>query len=49
MYIYIYIYSYIYIYTFIYIHLYIYIRSGICIPFVIIAPNETFIIVHDKS
>ena len=43
----IYICIYIYIYIHIYIYIYIYIRSSICIPFVIIAPNETFTIVHD--
>ena len=39
----------IYVYVYIHLDIYIYIdiRSSICIPFVIIAPNETFIIVHD--
>ena len=37
----------IYIHIYIYIYIYIYISSSICIPFVIIGRNETFIIVQD--
>ena len=42
-----YVYIHLYIFIHLYIYIYMYIRSSICIPFVIIAPNERFVIVRD--